>query len=36
MQYLASGSISNVKSAAGMLLYENEKNELVIGQLDGL
>jgi len=36
MQYLASGPISNVKSVAGMLVYENDKNEVVIGQLDGL
>lgn len=36
MQYLASGPISNVKSVTGMLVYENDKNEVVIGQLDGL
>lgn len=36
MQYLACSSIQSVQSVMGNLVYENEKNELVIGRLNGL
>jgi hypothetical protein len=36
MQYLASNKITSVQSVLDNLVYENEKDELVIGRLNGL